>query len=904
MLQSQENRMAAWQRTFERVSATGPRGAVALADRLRLIVDGCLASIVLIAPYFLGGRHPAGQFVFVVLSAVMTLSWCWRQWLQGDSVYRFSGVELLLVGAVLLIAVQIVPLSAAMLQKVSPATARVLSASVAGDGQQINAWSIISLAPIATRDGLAMLLSHGVILLVTIQRVRTIDDVQRVLWLLAGGAVLMAVVGLAQYACGNGRFMWVYEHPFRNSDGAVKGSFINRNHFAHFLALGIGPLLWCMLRGQRDAAAGGEQSGGSGLFARLGFVPLAIGLAIVLFAGLCSLSRGGAIAMGAALCVSTLLLWKSGDISLRFVGILTAVAIVLGGSLMLHGVDQIERRLDDLTEGSVQRLDNAQGRRRIWEANGKAYGDFPWFGTGVGTHAEVYPMYISEWLPKEYTHAESGYFQIASTTGNVGLMLLLATIVLGGLILSRTVLMAQDRCHVACLAAVGGCLAASVIHSAVDFVWFIPACMSTTAIVAGCAVRLWMLSRPSGERSIRIPRMAWGSITIAVAMVGAGIIASQSGPAWASLEWDAYLRDDVALQQMAQSLAERKMEWSAADVAVSVGQRRASMYRHLQTVVTRDPNDGRAHLRLAGACLLRFEECQQTSQNAMTLSQVCDAAMASKFVNRQELDGWLQRALGENAQYLHASLWHTRQGLSLLPLQGEGYVFLAQLCFLEGGDAQKRGQYIAQALRLRPHNESVLIGAAEEAWLRGDQEAMLRYGKQAFHLGGRYRPVVIQNWVGRFPVSLLIEQLEPDLDDWPELFAAYKNLGHQDELRVLCRHFVKLAEDRPTQCTGLPAARMWADIGMFNQSLQESAGAAECARRALRCSPDDKKTRFSCSVLLCAAGHFEEAEPHIRWCLQRMPNHPTLLKLEKQVAEARLQGSQRIAAGPNSGSRQ
>ncbi|MCE9554812.1 MAG: O-antigen ligase family protein [Planctomycetes bacterium] len=896
--------MAARQQIFGRGSAAGPRVAATLADRLTLVVDGCLACVVLLAPYFLGGRHPIGQLVYVVLSVAMAVAWCWRQWLQGDGGYRFSGFELLLVGAILLIAVQIAPLSAGMLDKLSPATTRIVSASTAADGQQLSAWSTISLAPSATRDGLAVLLSHGLILLVTIQRVRTINDVQRMLWLLAGGALLMAVVGLAQYACGNGRFMWVYDHPFRNSDGAVKGSFINKNHFAHFLALGIGPLMWCMLRGQRDAATDHERSTSESLIARLGFMPLAVGLAIVLFAGLCSLSRGGAIAMGTALCVSTLLLWRSGAISLRYVGMLTAVVVVLSGILMFHGVDQIGQRLDDLTEGSVQRLDNAQARRRLWEANGKAYGDYRWFGTGVGSHAEVYPIYISEWFPKEYTHAESGYFQIASTTGSAGLVLLLSAIGLGGFLIVRTALTAPDRRHLACLAAVGGSLAASAIHSVVDFVWFIPACMGMTAIATGCAVRIWMLSRPKGDASIRIPRMAWGMMTIAVALVGAGIIASQWGPAYASLEWDAYLRDDVALQQMAQSLAERKLDSSATDVASSVGQRRASMYRHLQAVVTRDPNDGRAHLRLAGACLLRFEECQQTSQNAMTLSQVCDAAMASKFATRQELDGWLQRALGENAQYLHAALWHTRQGLSLLPLQGEGYVFLAQLCFLEGGDAQKRVQLIAQALKLRPHSESVLIGAAEEAWLRGDQEAMLRYGKQAFHLGGKYRPVVIQNWVGRFPVALLVEQLEPDLDDWPELFAAYTNLGQQDELRILCRHFVKLAEEHPTQCAGLPAARMWTDIGMFNQSLQESAAAAECARRAMRCSPDDKKTRFTCSVLLCSAGQLEEAEPHVRWCLQRMPNHPTLLKLAKQVAEARLQSNQRIAAGPESGSRQ
>jgi len=882
-------------RTFA-PSTTSPRGTGSRAERLVQVVDVCLAGLVLFAPYFLGGRHPAGQFVFVTLSVVMAAAWCWRQWLLGSSSYRFSGVEILLIGAVLVLALQIVPLPARVLHTVSPATQRTLAL---GPGHELlSAWPTISLAPNLTRDALAVLLAHGLVLLVVIQRVRTLADVQRVLWLLAGGAVLMAVVGLAQYALGNGRFMWVYDHPFRTTDGGIKGSFINRNHFAQFLALGIGPLVWCMVTGRRKTNRA-DAVYVHPLLEKLGFVPVAIGLAIVLFAGLCSLSRGGAIAMATALCVCSLLMWRAHAVSLRFVGILAVVAALLGGSLLLHGTDQIRQRLEDLTEGSVERLDRAEARRRLWEANSQAYRDFGVLGTGAGTHAEVYPLYISEWFRTEFTHAESGYFQLASTTGSAGLAVLLAALLFGGAVIIRTITTAKDQRYLACLAAVVASLAASVVHSVVDFVWFIPACMSLTIIAAACAVRIWMLARPQGDRVGQVSPMAWGIIAIAVVSGGSVMIAFQWRSAYASVAWDAYVRDDVAMQRVLKTDG----QWTPVDMAARVGQLRASVFRHLQMVVSRDPDDGRAHLRLAGACLLRFEECQQQSSNPMTLSQICDAAMASRFSSRPEMDAWLARALGENAQYLHAALWHTRRGLSLLPLQGEGYIFMSQLCFLEGGDAARRSQLLAQALRLRPHSESVLIAAAEEAWLRGDQQATLELGKRAFHLGGNYRPVLIQALAGQIPVAMLLTQLEPDLDDWGILASAYRKLENANELRVLSQYYANRAEQNPAEFVGYPAAAMWCDIGMINLSWKETAAAAECARRALRCEVDHRKIRLTSAMLLGADRQWEEAEPHIRWCLQRMPENKQVQNLAKQVAESRLGRRERIASGLDSARR-
>ena len=67
----------------------------------------------------------------------------------------------------------------------------------------------------------------------------------------------MAVFGLVQYFFGNGKFFWFFEPPFANTKDYVTGSFTNRNHFAQFIALGIGPMVWWLYATWRKLPAGG-----------------------------------------------------------------------------------------------------------------------------------------------------------------------------------------------------------------------------------------------------------------------------------------------------------------------------------------------------------------------------------------------------------------------------------------------------------------------------------------------------------------------------------------------------------------------------------------------------------------------------------------------------------------------
>ncbi len=147
---------------------------------------------------------------------------------------------------------------------------------------------------------------------------------------------------------------------------------------------------------------------------------LGLALGIVLFAGLLSLSRGGISVLFLAVAVCTALCYWASSISGRLVAAVGAIGLLIGVSLAIFGFDRVSNRLEDLSSGSLERLDQAGratdhlggGRQRpfpiifCWEP---AWGAFP----------QVYPLYIDAILDEdiEYTHAENSYLQVGVETG-------------------------------------------------------------------------------------------------------------------------------------------------------------------------------------------------------------------------------------------------------------------------------------------------------------------------------------------------------------------------------------------------------------------------------------------------------------------------------------------------------
>ena len=181
-------------------------------------------------------------------------------------------------------------------------------------------------------------------------------------------------------------------------------------------------------------------------------------------------------------------------------------------------------------------------------------------GTGVGSHREIYPIYFDGQRNVEYTHAESGYLQVLVETGMVGAGLLVVAMGCCAAWCWRSVRAATSGAKTACGVALSGPIVVSAVHSIWDFVWYIPACMTFTIILAACACRLSQFEElpPSSTRNIEASRTLtrksglFPSRTLAAisAILLVGVMTwSQFSAAMAGVHWDRYLRQSLAAEK-------------------------------------------------------------------------------------------------------------------------------------------------------------------------------------------------------------------------------------------------------------------------------------------------------------------------------------------------------------------
>jgi O-antigen ligase/tetratricopeptide (TPR) repeat protein len=726
----------------------------------------------------------------------------------------------------------------------------------------------------------------------------------------------MALFGIVQFLTNNGKFFWFYQHPFSLTSDVAKGSFTNRNHFAHFLALGIGPLLWWLQdTSRRNRATAGAADRLSVINHRgdeRKIYLLGLALGIVLFAALLSLSRGGISSLFFAMALCTGICYWASSFSGRLVAALGVTGLLIGVSLAIFGFDRVSHRIEDLSSGSVEQLDETGGRRTIWAAAIQAIPNHLLLGTGVGSFSQVYPLYIDATFDddREFTHAENSYLQVTVETGLLGIALTFAGIVLCGSWCVCGVRPANSRRLRVCAAAIAASLAAAVTHAMVDFIWYVPACMAIVAILAACALRVKQLAGGkrreqreegrdvvSARHSLLSPLFSLLSPLLCLAgltLIGGWMVVNRVGPAFAQPYWDEH--------QIAQDMPPAASSAVSGKASADAEKYQQSISR-LENVVRWQPNHMRAHLALAGAHRQLFETLQLGADNPMSMANIRDAAIQSHFSSREALATWLSRAVGKHWIHLERSLYHTCQALRLCPLEGRGYVYLADLSFLCGADAQAKKTCIQQAVRVRPHEGAILYAAGSEALLAGDTARWLEYAKLAFHSGRRQQCQLIGDLVANtspenLPVLIdfLIREFQPDLWALRVLHGTCEKHCPPERLLSLIRRRAEQAQIEAAAMHGAWAAPVWLEAQELRSRLGDSAEALACARNAVQCDSGNYEAHCQLASCLLSQRSFAEAESHLRWCLQRTPNDQAIETKLREALKGRLDSPSRATA--------
>jgi O-antigen ligase len=293
-----------------------------------------------------------------------------------------------------------------------------------------------------------------------------------------------------------GGILWHYQSGGRaywgtTAGGGSFGPYINRNHFACLMGmtvpLGIGFLLSLgHRRPDGTGAPGGDvpaanRPSGSERRSQL----LLFGFVVAVMAGALglSLSRGGMVSTLAALSVFALVIgarrltrghvWKAA----------AAVAAACAFTVWLVAQPLFDRL------GTITDSQSVTARTGIWEDTLRIAADFPLFGTGFGTFAEVYPRYQTAHAGGTVQFAHNDWVQLLAEGGLAGTLAVL--VLIGGYAAAAAKRLGRRRDREAVFLALGGLggLLAFLLHSFTEFNAHIPANALWFTVLAALALK-------------------------------------------------------------------------------------------------------------------------------------------------------------------------------------------------------------------------------------------------------------------------------------------------------------------------------------------------------------------------------------------------------------------------------
>lgn len=858
-----------------------------VAEWLLNAADVGLVGVFLVTALALGGRHDVGRLVYAASVALSALALAARAGLLKNSLQTPVWPSILAALAISIPVVQVLPLPQPVLAFLAPGHAELLPLWTADS--PFGEWRTVSLAPQETVEAIALLLTHTLLFFVLVNRLKEVSDIRRLLGGIGIVALGMAALGVLQSLSSNGKALWVYDHPYNRFGAGVQAAFTNRNHLAHFLAFGVAALAPIVLIHAGSQSTSFSPRRKAKLSPRL--LLGAVAIVFLLMTLLATMSRGGVAAMAAGLAVALTVRWCVGGFRLAEAVGLAAIGCAVLIAVSSFDYERVTNRLDDLVSGQIEQLDANSGRRLIWEANAEAFFANPWFGNGAGSHRYVYPAYFDGPSAKEYTHAESGYLQIASECGVAGLTVLFLALltvcwwVLCGLRQART----PERGLIgACLA---GGLVVSVTHSVVDFVWYVPSLCAVAIGFAAVAYRLTLIAdnddghEPLSKHRLR-PSHAqvnwWG---VAGAAIGApAAVACLVGPACGSLSWDRYIR----VAKNTATLRLQSLEAEAAEdvnLLATIEGNEVRAIELLRCVLEDDPGNARAKVRYANRCALSFGSEVAKGDNPMTLDLIRDAAINGGFASVAEVREWADRAFGESLPWLIESHRQARTAALLCPLEAQAYLQCASLAFLSGEPAPL-DRWIEQAIRLRPQDGGVRYEAARLLHANGRLDEALEQYRESLRLPGSHRNQLVATLASFMPAAVFLDTMQPDCAATELVFAAYQQTGSQEDLIAIAQH----AEQASLAAGGgapREVARRWRQLAMINRAIDRSEAAVECAQRAQEAMPYNFWVRHELALSLNQAERFDQAEPHLRWCLARRPDLRYLQQMLKLGAKRR-----------------
>jgi O-antigen ligase len=364
-----------------------------------------------------GGVYPWVYRPLLVGVSVLGLYWWMDAPAEDRAPARPLAIALLLLA--LLVAVQLIPLPASILARISPGTDAALQRYDVGYATSLAIGErpahALSIAPDATRRGLAFLIALSAFILGVAARLPRIR-IGLLVRTLAGLGAALALFGIVQRATFNDRIYWVWE-PINVASNAF-GPFVNRNHFAGWMLM-TASLTACYIAGliavemeKPGSRTWADRARWLSSPAANRIVLLGAALLLMVLAMVWTLSRSGM----AAMTVAGML------VAIRAAGTLRGRAGVVGASLLLGAVVlAVTWRGAETVAGAYAQTNTLAWRLQLWSDTLPIVKDFWLFGTGLNTYGVatlVYPLnYRIHLQPLHVLEAHNDYLQLLAEGG-------------------------------------------------------------------------------------------------------------------------------------------------------------------------------------------------------------------------------------------------------------------------------------------------------------------------------------------------------------------------------------------------------------------------------------------------------------------------------------------------------
>jgi len=835
--------------------------------------DVCFWLTVLAVAVGFGGRMASGQLALVIGASATALCWMLYQCTTSEPRYVWTGSEFVWCAGILVSLSQIIHLPINLLLMLSPKIKADLPLWFDKEFADLfpAKWDQLSLAPWETASGMATFTSYGMLFLVAAQRTRTVKDVERTLCLASLASIAMMLFAQLQFWTSNGKFFWSYEHPYMNTDTYPLGCFTNRNHLAQFLVLGTAPTIWWLLRRlqqqEQDATKGKSipaamhVTGVSLLLVALGALTLTV---------LMTLSRGGLLALTLTSAISIGLMCRIGLASMRFGVALMLVGMITAGVFSFSKYESI----------LANRLEQNSGRSEIWLANIKVAADFPILGTGIGTHGDAYQLHIEQLEDDglEYSHAESGYLQVASESGIVGLTVA-AMMIITSIWWCVGALWNKETNVTSAAAAILASLIANILHAIGDFFWYTPVCMLILGVQLACAMRLYRLTRQDAGRfvfSFRLPRLITAGAICGLVPVFLWML---------DLKVPAAMAEPHRIQSL---LLSKNDERDVTDE-----ERAATNERRLKEAIMAarlDPRDAKLQESAGAAYLQLFDLKQTQSDNSMSSSMLRDAVKGSHFESLAQSNAWLDQAIGANMKLLRTGGRAIRRSLANCPLRAKAYVLLTEISFLDHIDNPDYQQCcLDQALTLRPTDCETQYLVGKSGLQEGNLEKALVAWRPAFTRSSRMQERISRVLSEQMTPEFFEEEFHPDWKALNIVGNAFVAAGREAEAIQVKRKYVEQGMEAAQKMdAGQDLETALISLRNTCRELNDIPAAATVLTYGAKRIPHSYSIRYMLALDLLATERTAEAAEHLKWCSTRRPDDQNLRKVTTLAVAERM----------------